>query len=373
MIECESAFGCKAAVYAGKMIGSHLSIAGSMVNALKEAEALGFDSVQVFTKNQQQWSAPALKREAIEAWLGELGRLGWRTQNGAAARIVSHASYLANLASPDEALRIRSAGLIRDELARCELLEIPLLVMHPGAWTTSSLEEGIARIAAAVAGLLNEPPVAGSKVRPVLCLENVAGQGSTVGRRFEELAELRRLIVKTGGRGISGRVGFCIDTCHMHAAGYDLSTLAKAEAAIVELDRVCGLENVRCLHVNDSKAECGSRVDRHAHIGAGTIGLGPFAAFMNHAGLRGRPMIMETPKGDDDAGRPWDLVNAERLRSLMAGGQVATPKAIGEGVPRTKPSQKRGKPAVANGTKQTASKDRGKRVGGRAGKAEPRA
>jgi len=354
------------------MIGSHLSIAGSMVNALKEAEALGFDSVQVFTKNQQQWSAPALKSAAIEAWLAELGRLGWRSGNGATPRIVSHASYLANLASPDETLRIKSAGLIRDELARCELLEIPLLVMHPGAFTTSALEEGMTRIAKAVAGLLNEPPAAGSKVRPVLCLENVAGQGSTVGRTFEELAELRRLIVKTGGQGISGRVGFCIDTCHMHAAGYDLSTHAKAEAAIAELDRVCGLENVRCLHVNDSKAECGSRVDRHAHIGAGTIGLASFAAFMNHAGLRGRPMIMETQKGDDDSGRPWDLVNAERLRSVMVGAKPATPKAIGQGVPRTKPSQKRVRPPVAKVTKKSVCRPRGRAVGGQAVKAKPR-
>ncbi len=298
------------------MFGSHLSIAGSMANALREAEALGLDCVQVFTKNQQQWSAPPLKADTIREWKDELARLKWA---GDDARVISHASYLINMASPDAALRAKSIDLMREEIDRCEALAIRLLVFHPGAFTTSTLEDGIARVADACASLLQ----ATKGYRTVLCLENVAGAGSTIGRTFEELADLRSRII-SAAPAHAARIGFCIDTCHAHAAGYDLSTPASAAAALAELDRAAGLASVRVVHLNDSKGKAGSRLDRHEHIGKGTIGRAGFAAFVQHPALAGLPKIMETPKGDDPKGKPWDLTNVALLRRLAK----ATPAAV---------------------------------------------
>ncbi|MFN0012296.1 MAG: deoxyribonuclease IV [Phycisphaerales bacterium] len=296
------------------MFGSHLSIAGSMANALREAETLGLECVQVFTKNQQQWSAPPLKADTIREWAETIARLKWA---GDDRRVVSHASYLINMASPDAALRAKSIDLMREEIDRCEALAIRLLVFHPGAFTTSTLEEGVSRIADACASLLH----ATKGYRTVLCLENVAGAGSTIGRTFEELADLRSRIA-SAAPGHAARIGFCIDTCHAHAAGYDLSTPASATAALAALDRAAGLANVRVLHLNDSKGKSGSHLDRHEHIAKGTIGRAGFAAFVQHAGLAGLPKIMETPKGDDANGKPWDLANVALLRRLARAAPV---------------------------------------------------
>lgn len=338
------------------MIGSHLSVAGGMTNALVEAEALDLDCVQVFTKNQQQWAAPPLTPEVIAGWRAELERLGWHS---GPPRTVSHASYLANLASPDDALRAKSIALIQEELSRCERLGIGLLVMHPGAFTTATLDEGIERIAAACAGLLAAPAVAGSLGRPVLCLENVAGQGSTIGRRFEELTRLRERI-EVLAPSAKGRVGFCIDTCHAHAAGYDLSDARRSAAALKELENTLGAEHVHCLHLNDSKAACGSRVDRHEHIGRGTIGLAGFGPWVNHPRLGRLPMIMETPKGEDAKGRPWDEVNAAALRGLLAEAppRAARPEraATAKPVRRTKPSGRGGRASLKGGPKPRSSR-----------------
>lgn len=298
------------------VFGSHLSISGGMSGALLEAEALGLDTVQVFTKNQQQWKARPLDPAAVGAWLAELDRLGWR------GRVVSHASYLINLASPDDALWEQSIGLMRVEIERCEALAIPFLVHHPGAFTTSSAEAGLARIAAAYARLFRETEAATT----VCCLENTVGGGSTLGRTFEELADLRGRIVAATGR--PERVGFCFDTCHAHAAGYDMSSREAAAAALADFDRVCGMTHLRVVHLNDSKGGLGSRLDRHAHVGEGTITKPPdrpkqalkasgFAAVLNHPGLAGVPKILETPKGVDDRGRVFDSVNLRRLRGML--------------------------------------------------------
>lgn len=295
------------------LFGSHLSIAGGMVNALDEAEKLGLDSVQVFTKNQQQWKVRPLAEDEVRAWRSRIAEMGW--QDG---RTVSHASYLINLASPDDELWAKSIDLMTVELERCEALGIDFLVHHPGAFTTSSPEEGLARIAAAYREILKRT----LGFRTVSCLENTVGSGSNLGAPFEELAVLRALILPAADR--ADRVGFCIDTCHAHAAGYDLSTDAGAMQALEALQATCGLENVRVLHLNDSMAPAGSRRDRHEHIGKGTIGLPGFRAFLNHRGLSGRPMIMETPKGESDAGTPFDTMNLRRLKGLV--GPVQTPK-----------------------------------------------
>lgn len=301
------------------MFGSHLSISGSMVNALTEAVGLGMDTVQVFTKNQQQWQTKPLDQAMTREWLAELTRLGWTD------RVVSHAGYLSNLATPDDMLWQKSIDLMTIEIERCEALSIPFLVHHPGAFTTSSREQGIERIALAYKELIART----NGMRTVLCLEGTVGAGSQLGGTFEELAAIRSRALEL--TGAPSRVGYCLDTCHMHAAGYDMRTRASANAALDRFDRICGLANLKAVHVNDSKGACGSHLDRHDHIGRGTIGgslADPtpdalagsgFASIVNHPHLRGVPKLLETPKGDDPAGRPWDSINLYMLRSLIDG------------------------------------------------------
>ncbi len=318
--------------YPFPVFGSHLSVAGGMANALREAERLRMDSVQVFTRNQRQWSPPPLDSANADEWRAELARLGWQD------RTVSHNSYLVNLAGPDATLRRQSLAAMRDEVERCESLGIPFLVFHPGAHLgdkkspedfARSLDAGIARLAESVAEILRST----RGYRTVLCLENTAGSGTTLGRTFEELGLMRTRILDSSGGESAARVGFCIDTCHALAAGYDIAaretsgpagrrrTLAEGEARglamLDELDRVCGLSNVRAFHLNDSKGALGSRLDRHAHIGKGHVALGAFGAIVNHPALRLVPKILETPKEDDARGRPMDLANLRRLKSLL--------------------------------------------------------
>ncbi|MBX3357121.1 MAG: deoxyribonuclease IV [Phycisphaeraceae bacterium] len=300
------------------MFGSHLSIAGSMSNALREAEGLGLDCVQVFTKNQQQWTPPPLNEGVVTEWRGEVKRLGWGEEP---ARLVSHASYLINLASPDDVLWKKSIDTMQEEIERCERLGIGRLVHHPGAHTTSTLEEGLGRIAAAYRELFRRT----KGYATVSCLENTAGGGSTIGRGFEDLARLRGMIVEATGE--AGRVGFCFDTCHAHAAGYDMAGRAKAGAVLDEFDRVCGIENLRVLHLNDSKGACGSRLDRHEHIGKGTIGEEGFAGVLGRTELAALPMILETPKGEADKRVAWDTVNLRVLRKAAGVREVAGKKA----------------------------------------------
>jgi len=305
------------------MFGSHLSIAGSMVNALDEATNLSLDTVQVFTKNQQQWKAKPLDPAMTQDWLSRVKTLGWES------RIVSHASYLINLASASEELWNKSIDLMTDEVERCQALGIPYLVHHPGSFVGWTLDEGIARIARAYAIILAR--TAGSKV--ILCLEGVSGAGSHIGAPFEHLATLRQQILSAAPT--PARIGYCLDTCHLHAAGHDLSTLASASEAIQRFDALCGIANVRVLHMNDSKGTLASKLDRHDHIGHGWVGggaikhagegifnakalkLSGFGAFVNHPHFATIPKIVETPKGLDPQGVPWDTINIARLRSLM--------------------------------------------------------
>jgi len=310
------------------MFGSHLSVAGGLVNALIEAQPLKLDTVQVFTKNQRQWTVPPLDPGAAKDWLAELTRLKWQQ------RTVSHASYLINLASPDDELWRKSIAAMRDEIERCQALSIPFLVHHPGAHMGTGVEAGLRRIAKAYKQLYTQ--TRGCAV--VTCLENTAGGGSTLGRSFEELAQLKAMIEQEAGADAAGRVGFCIDSCHALAAGYDIAdtgagdgtgtrrTVAQGEALgaamLEELGRVCGLEHIRVLHLNDSLGSRGSHLDRHAHIGQGRVSIGAFAAMVNHPRLRGVPMILETPKGEDPSGRAWDAVNLGKLTRLTRRGSA---------------------------------------------------
>lgn len=290
------------------LFGSHLSIAGGMVNALDEAAKLGLDCVQVFTKNQQQWKVRPLADDEVRAWRARIADMGWTD-----GRTVSHASYLINLASPDDDLWHKSIDLMTVELERCEALGIDFLVHHPGAFTTSTRADGLARIAAAYREIFKRTP----GFRTVSCLENTVGSGSNLGAPFDELASLRARIIDATGQ--PARIGYCIDTCHAHAAGYDLSTDSGAAAALDALAAACGMDNIRVLHLNDSKAPAASRRDLHEHIAKGTIGPAGFKAVVNHPQFAGKPMIMETPKGENDAGTPFDTLNLRRLRSFLIG------------------------------------------------------
>lgn len=289
------------------MFGSHLSIAGALANALNEAESLGFDSVQIFTKNQRQWAFKPLEDGPKNEWLESLDRLGWRD------RTVAHDSYLINLASPKDELWEKSINLMREELSRCDQLSVPYLVSHPGAHTGSGEDAGLDRIALAYKKLFQERP----DFNVTLCLEITAGGGSTLGRSFEELADLRQRIIDQAGTEFAGRIGFCVDTCHALAAGYDITTEKKTEKVLVEFDQVCGFENLKVLHLNDSKGALGSHVDRHEHIGLGEVGAGAFKAIVNCPDLAGVPMILETPKGENDKGTPWDTVNLRKLKRMI--------------------------------------------------------
>ncbi|MBX3380982.1 MAG: deoxyribonuclease IV [Phycisphaeraceae bacterium] len=287
-----------------------------MHEALLEAERYGMDTVQVFTKNQRQWKTNPLSPGAVKDWLTELRRLGWQD------RVVSHAGYLSNLATPDDDLWTKSVDLMTLEIERCEALEIPILVHHPGAYTTSTATDGITRIARAYGELFKRT----KGFRTVVCLEGTVGAGSQIGGKFEELAQIRVAAIDRSCD--AARIGFCLDTCHLHAAGYDMSTRASADAAIKHFDQVCGLANLRAMHLNDSKGNAGSKLDRHEHLGRGTIGGKPtpaallasgFASFVNHPSLARIPMILETPKGEDEKGRSWDAINLGLLQCLRQG------------------------------------------------------
>lgn len=293
------------------MFGSHLSIAKSLVNALDQAASLGLDTVQIFTKNQQQWKAKPLDPGVIKAWRTRTDELGW------GGRTVSHASYLINLASPNDELWQKSIDLMYDEIERCETLGVKFLVHHPGAYTSSSPEEGMTRIANAYRELFTRT----RGYATVSCLENTVGSGTNLGRTFEELAHLREMIVST--TGAAERVGFCIDTCHAHAGGYDLSSKAGAGRVVDEMVGVLGATSIRVLHLNDSKGAVGSRLDRHEHVGKGTIGLEGFRVVVNRAEFADKPKILETPKDDPEDGVPWDTVNLGALKSLIQGTKRA--------------------------------------------------
>src|SRR3954447_23025346 len=236
------------------MYGSHLSIAGGMCNALLKAEEYGMETVQVFTKNQQQWQCSPLTADCIADWKAHAKRLKFK-------RTVSHDSYLINLAAINPEFWRKSVELFVEELRRCELLGIPYLVTHPGAHMGEGEEKGLVKVAAALDVIHAQLP--GAKV--ITCLEITAGQGSCLGCKLEHLAEIIERVKEPK------RLGVCLDTAHLFAAGYDFRGRKYAKFR-KELDQRIGLKRVKVLHLNDSKKELGSRVDRHAHIGHGTIG-----------------------------------------------------------------------------------------------------
>jgi deoxyribonuclease-4 len=281
------------------MFGSHLSIAGGLHNAATAAETLGMDTVQIFTKNQQQWKAKPLEEDVVASWKSHCGRLNFE-------HTVSHDSYLINLASPDDALWRKSIDLFVEELSRCVILGIPYLVTHPGAHVGCGEEAGLKRVAAAL-DLVHDRV---GKGKVITCLEITAGQGTCLGHRLEHLATIIELSKDPD------RLAVCLDTAHLFAAGYDFRGRKYAKL-IKEIETTVGIERIKVLHLNDSKKELGSRVDRHDHIGRGLIGVDGFRPIVRDKRWKNIPKILETPKEKNDAGRDWDAVNLETLKGLM--------------------------------------------------------
>jgi deoxyribonuclease IV len=263
------------------LLGAHVSVQGGMATAPARGLAIGASAIQVFTKTPSQWREPVLGEDTAATFRRELGRSG-------IARIVSHDSYLINLASPDPALRARSEASFRAELERCRALGIPAVVSHPGNFIDDRAA-GLRRNAESYTRCLEAVP---GPVR--VLLEHTAGTGTSLGSTFEELAELRAAI---GGR-VRRRVGFCADTCHLYSAGYDL--VRDFEGVWRRWDDTIGLSRLECLHLNDSKTPFASRRDRHELIGEGSLGAEPFRRIMRDPRFAGVMKILETPKGDDE-------------------------------------------------------------------------
>ncbi len=282
-----------------RTFGSHMSIAGGCDRAVHAARTVGFETVQLFTKNNNQWNAPPLTDEHVKAFQAALSETG-------ITHPVAHTSYLINLASPDEFLWERSIEAMAVEVERCAALGIPDLVVHPGAHMGAGEKKGVARIAKALDKLHQRT----GELGVMIDLETTAGQGTNLGYRFEHLRDILDRVKQ------SDRLGVCVDTCHIFAAGYSLASKEEYDETIEQLDRTVGFRRLRAWHLNDSCRECGSRVDRHAGIGAGQMGLEPFRHLVNDARFRDQPMILETPKGVDQ-GEDLDKRNLQTLRQLL--------------------------------------------------------
>ncbi|TWU44104.1 Endonuclease 4 [Novipirellula aureliae] len=284
------------------LFGSHVSVAGGLSKGVERASALGCDCIQVFTKNNNRWDAKPLSQDDIADWNKAMA-------GSSLSHPIAHASYLINLASPKQDLYQKSIDALVVEWIRCNDLSIEGLVVHPGAFTTSSEQEGIARIIDAV----NE---AFGRVEPGTCrllLENTAGQGSCLGHSIEQL---EAMLVGIGNRD---RLGVCLDTCHAFAAGYEINTAAGYAEFHKRLRDGLPKNSIHALHLNDSKKPLASRVDRHEHIGRGEIGLEGFRNVFSDPLLRSIPGYLETEKGVDEAsGEDWDAINLRTLRELVA-------------------------------------------------------
>jgi deoxyribonuclease-4 len=275
------------------MLGIHCSVGGGLQNSFDEAAALGLDTFQIFTRNQRQWKAKPVsddeKKAFAEAW----------TKHPEVKIIFSHCSYLINVASADPELQQKSIQALTEEVKRCDALGLSFCVLHPGAAGTATEEDAMKRIAESLKKVITETQ--GAKVK--ILLENTAGQGSHVGYKFEHLKNIMDMVDD------SQRMGTCFDTCHAFASGYDISTQHGFDKVMKEFDNVIGLKHICAIHLNDSKGDLGSRLDRHEHIGLGKIGKTAFQLMM-HA-FPSVPKVIET-----DTENNMNEVNIGLLREL---------------------------------------------------------
>jgi deoxyribonuclease IV len=295
---------------AGDLLGAHVSTQGGVMEAPRRGIAIGATAIQVFTKTPNQWREPVVRDADVAVFRAALAASGIRA-------VVSHDSYLINLASPDEALHERSVAAFTGELARCRALGIPWVVSHPGNYIDDR-SAGLARNARAYAQCLAAVP---GEVG--VLIEGTAGAGTGLGSRFEELRALRDAL-PTEARA---RVGFCLDTAHLHAAGYDVATAV--EAVWEQFDRAVGLDHLKCLHLNDSKGASGSHLDRHEWIGEGRIGAEAFRRIMRDRRFAPVIKIIETPKGEDPIRHDRRMLRRLRAYARAAGPNGRTAQTVG--------------------------------------------
>ena len=287
--------------------GAHLSVAGGLPRAVERAVVHRCDALQIFAKNASQWRGRDLPPEEVREFRAVVKAAG-------IGPVVSHGSYLINLATTNAALRQQSMAAMGDELDRAEALGLLGVVLHPGAYTIGNEPDGLTLIAEGLLELLR----ARRRGKTMVLLENTAGQGTTLGATFEQLASI---IAKTGDHR---RIGVCLDTCHLIASGYDIVSPDGYAATFKQFGRLVGFERLRVFHMNDSKKPLGSRVDRHEHIGQGCLGLEPFRRIVNDPRFRDLPMLLETPKAEGKpagpiAIDPLDKQNLDTLRGLIGG------------------------------------------------------
>ena len=285
-------------------LGAHMSIAGGLPLAVERAQAANCDTLQIFTKSASQWRARPLPADEVSAFRTTANDLDINP-------IVAHASYLINLAAPNPALRQRSINALTDELDRGDALGLLGVVLHPGSYTTGTEESGLHLVAEAI----NEVFAAREKGTQLL-LEHTAGQGTNLGHRFEHLATI------INGTSAKKRLGVCLDTCHLLAAGYNIATADGYSRTFEDFETFVGLDRLQLIHLNDSKHPCGSRRDRHEHIGKGWVGLEAFGRLLKDPQLAHLPMVLETPKEQRQPGKPTevdpaDLKNLNTLRQLI--------------------------------------------------------
>lgn len=279
-------------------LGAHMSISGGLHLAIDRALATGCGVLQIFTRNSNQWKGKAISDADTDLFRQKFAASGLH-------EVISHDIYLINLAAQPGETRDKSLAAFRDELETCARLGIAKVVMHPGSHLTDSPQAGLERVVEAFDQLFEEVPQFEGQV----LVETTAGQGSNLGRTFEELAAI------INGSRFPDKFGVCFDTCHTFAAGYDTATEEGYRDTMEQFDRLIGLQRLQCFHFNDSKKGLGSRVDRHEHIGQGALGLNPFRFILNDPRFSTIPKILETPKGDNDE---MDLINLELLRGLIA-------------------------------------------------------
>jgi len=256
-----------------------MSVAGGVANAVDRAEIHGCEALQIFSKNANRWLAKPLDAK-------EVRRFRRRVEETGITPVVSHASYLINLATAIPGLRAQSIAALEDELDRAHALGLLGVVLHPGTCTSGSEDDAISLVAGAIRTAFKARP----RRKTMIILEHTAGQGRTLGHRFEQLAAV---IERVDG---SPQVGVCLDTCHLVASGYDIVSESGYARTFADFDRIIGFDRLRVIHANDSKRPCGSRIDRHEHIGQGCLGLEPFRRILHDRRFAGRPMLIETEK-----------------------------------------------------------------------------
>jgi deoxyribonuclease IV len=287
-------------------LGAHLSIGGGLPRAVDRAVASRCEALQIFTKSAGQWRARVIPDDEIVLFRRRVADTG-------VSPVIAHNSYLINIAAAAPALREQSLAALLEEYDRADALGLQGLVMHPGSFTTGTEAEGLRLIASGLRALLRTR----RRGTPLILLEHTAGQGTNLGHRFEHLAQI---IDSLDG---APRVGVCLDTCHLLTAGYDICSEEGYTQTFRDFDRLVGLDRLKAFHLNDSKKPCGSRVDRHEHIGKGCLGLEPFRRILTDPRFAGLPMLLETPKLDTPESRrrsdvdPWDARNLRTLRRLM--------------------------------------------------------